>query len=81
MKKIKTHWDSYGVFAIAIQLQTHDYGFIDGLWQDAIDLYQRFYYSSYNDANKSELECINEYMADINKQLNKTIYEQDNQHR
>ena len=72
MKKINDHWDSYGVFAIAIQLQTHDYGYIDGIWQDAIDLYQRFYYSNYNIMNKSELECINEYMADINKQLNLT---------
>jgi len=73
MKEIKTHWDSYGVFAIAVQLADQNYLELDRMWQEAIDLYDRFYYSNYNLMSRSELECINEYMADINKQLNNNL--------
>jgi hypothetical protein len=69
MKKVDNHWDSYGVYAIALQLKEPEWG-IDVQWQQAINLYEQFYSSKWNDMNQSELECINEFMKHINKQLN-----------
>ena len=63
------HWQSYGVYAIALQLKNPEWG-IDVQWQEAIDLYEQFYSSIWNDVNRSELECINEFMAHINNKLN-----------
>jgi hypothetical protein len=69
MKQVNNHWDSYGVYAIALQLKDPEWA-IDVQWQDAIDLYEQFYSSEWNDVNQSELECINEFMKHINKKLN-----------
>jgi hypothetical protein len=68
-KKTNKHWQSYGVYAIALQLKNPEWG-IDVQWQEAIDLYEEFYSSIWNDVNRSELECINEFMAYINNKLN-----------
>jgi hypothetical protein len=68
-RETNKHWQSYGVYAIALQLKNPEWG-IDVQWQEAIDLYEQFYSSIWNDVNRSELECINEFMAHINKQLN-----------
>ncbi len=37
---------------------------LDYLWQDAIDTYEAFLKSDYNDVNKSELDCIHDYLMD-----------------
>ena len=71
MEDIKTHfdsqhWNSYGVFAIAIQLKNQNYSEIDVMWQESIDLYEQFYKSEWNDLKQSELECINKFMKHIN---------------
>lgn len=62
----KKYWQSYGVFAIAIQLEGKDYKVIDLLWEEAIDLYKEFLISEFNDINKSELDCINKFMKQLN---------------
>ena len=62
----KKYWQSYGVFAIAIQLKNKDYKVIDLLWQEAIDLYKEFLNSKFNDINQSELDCINKFMKQLN---------------
>jgi hypothetical protein len=72
MENIETHfnsphWKSYGVFAIAIQLKNQNYSEIDVMWQEAIDLYEHFYKSDWNEADQSELECINKFMKHINQ--------------
>jgi hypothetical protein len=72
MENIETHfnsphWNSYGVFAIAIQLKNQNYSEIDVMWQEAIDLYEHFYKSDWNEADQSELECINKFMKHINQ--------------
>jgi len=68
-RETNKHWQSYGVYAIALQLKNLEWG-IDVQWQEAIDLYEEFYSSIWNDVNRSELECINEFMAHINNKLN-----------
>jgi hypothetical protein len=68
-RETNKHWQSYGVYAIALQLKNTEWG-IDVQWQEAIDLYEEFYSSIWNDVNRSELECINEFMAYINNKLN-----------
>jgi hypothetical protein len=60
------HWESYGVYAIALQLKNPEWA-IDVQWQEAIDLYEKFNSSEWNDVNQSELECINKFMANLNK--------------
>ena len=62
----KKYWQSYGVFAIAIQQKNKDYKVIDLLWQEAIDLYKEFLNSKFNDINQSELDCINKFMKQLN---------------
>ena len=66
IEKDKKYWQSYGVFAIAIQLKNKNYYTIDALWQEAIDLYNEFLDSEWNDINKSELDCINKFMIQLN---------------
>lgn len=68
-RETNKHWQSYGVYAIALQLKNLEWG-IDVQWQEAIDLYEEFYSSIWNDVNRSELECINAFMAYINNKLN-----------
>jgi len=64
---MENHWNSYGVFAIALQLKNQNFSAIDVMWQEAIDLYKRFYKSEWDDQNQSELECINKFMKHINQ--------------
>lgn len=72
MENIKTnfnspHWDSYGVYSIALQLKNKNLGAIDVMWQEAIDLYEKFKNSDWNNFDESELECINKFMKHINQ--------------
>lgn len=64
---MENHWNSYGVFAIAIQLKNQNYSAIDVMWQEAIELYKQFYKSEWDDKDQSELECINKFMKHINQ--------------
>jgi hypothetical protein len=64
---MENHWNSYGVFAIALQLKNQNFSAIDVMWQEAIDLYKQFYKSEWDDQNQSELECINKFMKHINQ--------------
>jgi cell division septum initiation protein DivIVA len=38
---------------------------LDAWWDDAIEHYERFLDSEYNDIKQSELECINEYVKSL----------------
>jgi hypothetical protein len=60
------HWDSYGVYAIATQIQSRNANQdLDLVWQEAIRLYNEFTFSSFNVDTKSELDCINDFMNSI----------------
>ena len=53
--------DYYGVFCIAIQLE-QNHRELDVLWNKALKLYDEFKNSEFNNPEKSELECINEFL-------------------
>lgn len=53
--------DYYGVFCIAIQLE-QNHRELDVLWDKALKLYDEFRNSGFNNSEKSELECINEFL-------------------
>jgi len=54
---------SYGVFCIAIQLKNNRDN--DVRWSKALKLYDKFIDSDFNDSEESELECINNFMANL----------------
>lgn len=60
--------ESYGVFCVAMFINNLDRegweGNIDLLWEKAIQTYDKFLKSEYNNKNKSELDCINTYMQE-----------------
>jgi hypothetical protein len=58
------HQESYGVFCMAMSMPNRNERELDYLWQDAIDTYEAFLKSDYNDVNKSELDCIHDYLMD-----------------
>lgn len=55
--------DYYGVFCIAIQLE-QNHRELDVLWNKALKLYGKFKNSEFNNPEKSELECINEFLKE-----------------
>ena len=55
--------DYYGVFCIAIQLE-QNHRELDVLWDKALKLYDEFKNSEFNNPEKSELECINEFLKE-----------------
>lgn len=55
--------DYYGVFCIAIQLE-QNHRELDVLWNKALKLYDEFKNSEFNNPEKSELECINEFLKE-----------------
>ena len=55
--------DYYGVFCIAIQLE-QNHRELDVLWDKALKLYDEFRNSEFNNSEKSELECINEFLKE-----------------
>lgn len=57
-----THWGSYGVFCIAQLTSNGNTRELDVAWEDAIKLYEEFLQGPYNSLDKSELECINEFL-------------------
>jgi hypothetical protein len=58
------HHNSYGVFCMAMQLE-QQMGELDFWWERAIVIYHAFLVSKFNNAEKSELECIQEYVSDL----------------
>jgi hypothetical protein len=55
--------DSYGVFCMAMVMEKHNTMELDVWWDKAIELYDEFVNSEFNDFNQSELDCINRFMA------------------
>ena len=56
---------SYGIFCIASQLLNQDSD-LDVVWEKATNLYIDFLSSKFNDVNKSELDCINNFLTKVN---------------
>ncbi len=52
----------YSIFCIASQLLEGRDSELDLVWEDATKLYEDFLVSGFNNTNKSELECINEFL-------------------
>lgn len=64
--RITNHFlESYPIFCIAVHLLDGREGELDIVWVDAVELYSRFLDSEFNDLNKSELDCIKNFMANI----------------
>lgn len=53
---------SYSIFCIASQLLNGREDELDLVWEEAIELYCEFIDSEFNDKNKSELDCINDFL-------------------
>jgi hypothetical protein len=59
--------NSYSIFCIASQLLEGNERDLDVIWETATKLYDEFLNSKFNDYNKSELDCINEFLTTKNK--------------
>ena len=55
--------NSYGVFCMAMVMEKHNTMELDVWWDKAIELYDEFVNSEFNDFNQSELDCINRFMV------------------
>lgn len=53
---------SYSIFCIASQLLNGREDELDLVWEEAIELYCEFIDSVFNAQNKSELDCINDFL-------------------
>jgi hypothetical protein len=58
------YYGGYGVFCMAIAIGG-DPNELDAWWDDAIEHYDRFTDSEFNDIKQSELECINNYVKSL----------------
>jgi hypothetical protein len=58
------HHESYGVFCMAMSMPDRNERELDILWADAIKMYEAFLKSEWNDADKSELDCIHDFIMD-----------------
>lgn len=61
------NWDAYPIFCIASHLLIENPKLsneLDNCWADATALYNKFLDSKFNDTNRSELDCINEFLID-----------------
>jgi hypothetical protein len=54
--------ESYPIFCIAAQLLKGRENELDLVWSDAVELHSEFILSEFNDSNKSEIDCINEFL-------------------
>jgi len=64
--KLQIMNESYPIFCIAAQLLKDRDNEIDLVWSDAVELYAEFILSEFNDSNKSEIECINNFLNNKN---------------
>ncbi len=64
-KKYKNMNNSYGIFCMATAMNNEDQNTrqLDIWWDKAIELYDEFANSKFNDHNQSELDCINQFIA------------------
>jgi len=55
---------SYGIFCMAIAMNNkhQNTSELDIWWDKAIELYDEFIKSEFNNPNQSELDCINEFI-------------------
>jgi hypothetical protein len=62
--------NSYGIFCMAMAMNKEDQNTtqMDVWWDKAIELYDEFANSEFNDYNQSEVDCINQFMASKAKQ-------------
>jgi hypothetical protein len=58
--------ESYPIFCIAAQLSNGRENELELVWWDAVELYFEFLNSKFNDPNKSEIECINNFLNNKN---------------
>jgi len=58
--------NSYSIFCIASQLLEGKERDLDEVWETSTKLYDEFLNSKFNDYNKSELDCINEFLTTKN---------------
>ena len=54
---------SYSIFCIASQLLEDKERDLDEVWETSTKLYDEFLESEFNDYNKSELDCINNFLT------------------
>lgn len=62
--------NSYGIFCMAMAMNKEDQNTtqMDVWWDKAIELYDEFANSEFNDYNQSEVDCINQFMTSKAKQ-------------
>lgn len=60
------NWNSYGVFCMAMSLKNINTRELDILFTTAIHKYDSFIESEFNDINKPEIECINDFVKFYN---------------
>lgn len=58
------YYPAYGVFCMAVALGGDKYE-LDAWWKVAIWHYENFLDSKFNDVDKSELDCINDYVNHV----------------
>ena len=58
-----TNLNAYGVFVLAMMIIEGREDEIDLVWEEACAHYDVFLASHYNDAKKSEMDCIAEYVV------------------
>jgi len=56
--------DAYGCYVMASMLPNADKMELDLNWERALRLYDKFIGSEFNDENKSEMDCIREFLED-----------------
>jgi hypothetical protein len=62
-QKLKVMNNSYSIFCMAMVMEKQNTMELDVWWDKAIELYDEFANSKFNDFNQSELDCMNQFMA------------------
>lgn len=73
-KQIENWMDSYGVFCMAMSLPDRNEWELDLLWERACGLYQQFLGSPFNDPQKSELDCIQDFVKEWENRDDGVVY-------
>ena len=60
------HWNSYGVFCMAMLLKNSRTTDLDVLYTTAVHKYEKFIESDFNNLNEPEIECIAEFLKFYN---------------
>lgn len=62
-QKLKVMNNSYSIFCMTMVMEKQNTKELDVWWDKAIELYDEFANSEFNDFNQSELDCMNQFMA------------------